>query len=220
MSPRSGCGTCTHSAWVRPCHGAVGTSGGLEPQALYLCRGTHDPAMTLENDPVPPLYRLTVSCLGQFVTKRTPWLEASFLVEHTPSSPTSRSNTQHRLKLRMLDAVPCDSRRDARVVRLMLPRQRQRVASRRRGLSQVPRGTPVALAPGPLWPACHPTPWMVSSPLSGGAADVATSVMTSSGTSAQSGSGHTVPPEFAGGPVQAAHHGPLALPSLTRNNSR
>ena len=68
MSLRSGCGTCTHSAWVRPCHGAVGTSGGLEPQALYLCRGTHDPAMTLENDPVPPLYRLTVSCLGQFVT--------------------------------------------------------------------------------------------------------------------------------------------------------
>src|SRR5437773_6187982 len=74
MSLRSGCGTCTHSAWVRPCHRAVGTSGGLEPQALYLCRGTHDPAMTLENDPVPPLYRLTVSCLGQFVTKRTPWL--------------------------------------------------------------------------------------------------------------------------------------------------
>jgi len=141
-------------------------------------------------------------------------------VEHPPSPPTSRSNTQHRLKLRMLDAVPSDSRRDARVVRLMLPRQRQRVASRRRGLSQVPRGTPVALAPGPLWPACHPTPWMVSSPLSGGAADVATSVMTSSGTSAQSGSGHTVPPEFAGGPVQAAHHGPLALPSLTRNKPR
>src|SRR2546426_12645939 len=24
--------------------------------------------MTLENDPVPPLYRLTLSCLGQFVT--------------------------------------------------------------------------------------------------------------------------------------------------------
>ena len=48
------------------------------------------------------------------------------------------------------------------------------------------------------------------------------SVMTSSGKSAQSGSGRTVPPEFAGGPrpARAAHHGPRALPTLTQNNPR
>ena len=86
--------------------------------------------------------------------------------------------------------------------------------------AQVPRGTPVAFAPKPIGArATHAL--MVSSPVSGGAADMATvSVMTSSGKSAQSGSGHTVPPEFAGGPARSAHHGPRPLPTLTRNNPR
>src|SRR2546422_3769559 len=78
--------------------------------------------------------------------------------EACPVAPTSRSNTQHRLRLRMLDAVAVTPERDASVVRPMLssPRQGDRAASIDSPKFHVERRW--LFAPEPIGPPAPPRP--------------------------------------------------------------